>query len=149
MAGRWVPAEVCAALVEEAVRESLSDRFFKGTVDDAVTAARSKAAALLEDLEGAETDSAAHDGPVRPDCPLKCLGLSSRAFNALRRFENWSKLDAPSTVGEVAALASASKLEDARHLGVKGVAEIEQALRLAGFSGEVDGHRHDRPADGS
>lgn len=52
--GGLVPFEVCEALVEEAIREALSGRFFKGTVEETVAVARGKVEQLRADLADAE-----------------------------------------------------------------------------------------------
>ncbi|MFF5264475.1 hypothetical protein ACFY4C_36590 [Actinomadura viridis] len=49
-----MPFEVCGALVEEAIREALSGRFFKGTVEETLAVARGKVGQLRADLIEAE-----------------------------------------------------------------------------------------------
>jgi hypothetical protein len=51
-----VPFEVCGALVEEAIREALSGRFFKGTVEETLAVARGKVEQLRADLDEAAED---------------------------------------------------------------------------------------------
>lgn len=53
----YVPFEVCGALVEEAIRESLTGRFFKGTVEETLAAARGKVEQLRADLAEAEDET--------------------------------------------------------------------------------------------
>lgn len=61
---RCVPFEVCGALVEEAIREALSARFFKGTVEEVLAVARGKVEQLRVDLVEAD------DGTRSPhNCP--------------------------------------------------------------------------------
>lgn len=36
----WVPLDTCAGIVEESIRETLNGRFFRGTVEEALHAAR-------------------------------------------------------------------------------------------------------------
>lgn len=52
--GGCVPFEVCGALVEEAIREALTGRFFKGTVEATLAVARGKVEQLRVDLAEAE-----------------------------------------------------------------------------------------------
>jgi hypothetical protein len=52
-----VPFEVCGALVEEAIREALTERFFKGTVEETLAVARGKVAQLRADLAEAEDET--------------------------------------------------------------------------------------------
>lgn len=52
--GECVPFEVCGALVEEAIRDALTGRFFKGTVEETLAVARGKVEQLRADLAEAE-----------------------------------------------------------------------------------------------
>lgn len=52
--GGCVPLEVCGALVEEAIREALTGRFFRGTVEETLAVARGKVEQLRTDLAEAE-----------------------------------------------------------------------------------------------
>ncbi|MBB4778836.1 hypothetical protein [Actinomadura livida] len=47
----WIPLEVCAGIVEEAIRETLDDRFFNGTVEEIQHTARRRVEELWAELE--------------------------------------------------------------------------------------------------
>ncbi|TMQ92024.1 hypothetical protein ETD83_28280 [Actinomadura soli] len=141
-AGRWLPVDVCGALVEEAIRESLKGRFFKGTVEMTVIGVRRRFAELLDELD--QTD-AGHDGPVKPECPIRCLGLPGRVHNPLTSFWTWNDTIPPRTVAEVLRLAEAGQLDGAKGIGPALVREIEDALQRAGFPVEHDDEHHHVP----
>ncbi|GAA2618656.1 hypothetical protein SMC26_40225 [Actinomadura fulvescens] len=140
----WVPAETCAALVREAIRETLTGRFFKGTVEETLRAAQRKVDGLLDDLDQAERDPRAHYGPVTLDCEIACLGLSTHAYNRLTRFNGMKPQSPPKTIADVLALAEAGRLGDITGIGKTYAQEIEDALRRLGFSAQRnEGHDHD------
>lgn len=141
---RCVPFEVCCGLIEQVIRETLEGRFFKGTVTDALVVARRRADELLIELDQAEdTPEASCPGLVRRDCPIRCLGLSQRAYRPLT-WGHGRRLDQPPrTVGEVFMLAEEGRLGEIKGIGAVHIAEIENALRGAGFPIGA-GHERDR-----
>ncbi|WP_067795499.1 hypothetical protein [Actinomadura formosensis] len=52
----WIPLDMCAGLVEESIRETLDGRFFRGTVEEALHAARHKVEELWAELEQVDAD---------------------------------------------------------------------------------------------
>ncbi|WP_157429572.1 hypothetical protein [Actinomadura oligospora] len=126
------------ALAEDAIRSAMAGRFLKGTVDQVVAAARDKAAEMAANRP---LPGRGHDGPVRRDCPIECLGLPARAYNGLVRSDFDFARSMRPTVGEVVELAAGGRLEDARQIGPRTAEQINGALRKAGF--EIARHHHD------
>lgn len=84
----------------------------------------------------------AHDGPVRPDCPISCLDLPTRAVNALWHLDT-GHAGAP-LVGEVLAGAAGGQVEGLPQVGRVTFGQIVEALEVAGFRIPRDDHRPSR-----
>ncbi|MBO2454188.1 hypothetical protein J4573_44370 [Actinomadura barringtoniae] len=135
----WFPVEVVDRVVEEAILASLAGRFLRGTVLEAVAAARAEVARLRCEQEQA-ADRAGLGEPVLPECPISCLHLPVRTYNALTRRN--SRLDTSSTAGDVHALALTGELEELDGIGLGNLQVIEGALRKAGFNLQPPGGHH-------
>ncbi|MFC9973478.1 DNA-directed RNA polymerase subunit alpha C-terminal domain-containing protein [Spirillospora sp. NPDC127200] len=72
-----------------------------------------------------------HD-EITPACPLRCLGLPPRPFNALR----WNTERKPRTVGDVLSLLESCDLGEVRNMGTKSVEAVQRALLRAGFTAD-------------
>ncbi|MWA02712.1 hypothetical protein F8568_020495 [Actinomadura sp. LD22] len=76
--GGCVPFEVCAALVEEAIREALTGRFFKGTVEEALAVARARSNGFAPTWPRPRTKHRVLT-PARAPVPTAFLVISGRA----------------------------------------------------------------------
>ena len=78
--------------------------------------------------------AALHDDggvPLQPSCPVGCLGLSSRSYNALRVADGG--IAAPATVGDLARLRRTGALGKAEGVGRRTVGEIEARFVFLGL----------------
>ncbi|WP_067826973.1 hypothetical protein [Actinomadura kijaniata] len=142
----WISGETCAALVEEAIREALTGRFFKVTVKDAVRVGQRKAEELLVDYDRADDEPGHHRGLAKLDCPIECLGLTAHACNRLKAGRGLWPDDAPQTVADVLKLVKADRLRDITGIGQTHAREITSALRRNGHpTCPNDDHDHTRP----
>ncbi|WP_433145213.1 hypothetical protein ACQPZ8_01685 [Actinomadura nitritigenes] len=148
---RWLPLDMVEGLVEQAIREALADRFFKGSVDEAMALGRRLVEELYDEL--ARTSSShCSDGPVTVHCPLMCLNLSARHYKAITEWGREQIL----TVGDLAGLVADGRLRTIPMIGPKAERAIHHALVLAGpdlagpparsqSSGRMSGDESERP----
>jgi hypothetical protein len=98
---------------------------------------------LVSDDEAvAEIGTAMHGyrgTPVTEDCPVRCLGLTARSYNAVMRGYR-DPDERPTTVGDMIRLLYEDRLRDFRNVGPRVIGELEARLVFAGL--DIRSHRH-------
>jgi DNA-directed RNA polymerase alpha subunit len=80
-----------------------------------------------------------HEHPlITEDCPIECLELSARTYNAVRK--GCGMEPDPETVGDLIRLWRRGLLPDVRNVGPRAISEVEVRLVFAGL--DLGQHHH-------